>query len=195
MWAGQSSLQMSGYDSLIHRLQDAAIPIFMSEYGANIPNPRLFQETLALYSPQMSQVFSGGCAYTFWEAANSYGLVDLVNQEHPRDRSAEAVEQRHQSALTRANNPRKTAEKRYTNRGILSVFHDFVRYKENLKATRGIESTWEGDVMEREAAERGNVDTTQMSWPWEPEYQMPDTVVDWVQLEDGLSGKGLLYVM
>ena len=49
--------------------------------------------------------------------------------------------------------------------------------------------------MEREAAERGNVDTTQMSWPWEPEYQMPDTVVDWVQLEDGLSGKGLLYVM
>lgn len=195
MWAGQSNLQMSGYDSLINRLQDTAIPIFMSEYGVNIPNPRLFQETLALYSLQMSQVFSGGCAYTFWESANSYGLVDLVDQEHPRDRSAEAVEQRHQSALSRANNPRKTAEKRYTDRGTLSVFHDFVRYRDNLKATRGIESTWEGDVMEREAAERGNVDTTQMSWPWEPEYQVPDTVVDWVQLEDGLSGKGLLYVM
>jgi hypothetical protein len=195
MWAGQSNLQTSGYDSLIRRLQDAAIPIFMSEYGVNIPNPRLFQETLALYSPQMSQVFSGGCAYTFWESANSYGLVDLVDQEHPRDRSAEAVEQRHQSALTRANNTRKTAEKRRTDRGILSVFHDFIRYRDNLKATRGIESTWEGDVMEREAAERGNVDTAQMSWPWEPEYQMPDTVVDWAQLEDGLSGKGLLYVM
>ncbi|KAF2997648.1 hypothetical protein E8E13_005309 [Curvularia kusanoi] len=177
MWAGESNLQMSGYESLLNRLQDAAIPIFMSGYGANIPNPRLFQETLALYSPQMSRVFSGGCAYTFWEAMNSYGLVDLVDQEHAPSASAEAIEQRHQSALTKADNPRKTAEKRRTDRGILAIFHDFVRYKENLEATRGIDTAWEGNIMEHEAAERGNVDTTQMSWPWEPEAQLPDTIV------------------
>jgi hypothetical protein len=195
IWAGQSNMQISGYEALITRLQNATIPIFMSEYGTRIPDPRLFQETVALYSPQMSQVFSGGCAYEFWHAGNGYGIVDLVDQEQARSTPAWAVKQRREKALARSDDPNKTAEKRETERGTLSIFHDFVNYKKNLDSTRGIDSSWEGDVMEREAAERRTVDTSQMSWPWEPEFQVPDTVVDWAELEDAMKGNSLLNVI
>lgn len=191
-WAGRASMQISGYDALVDSLQDAALPIFMSEYGTNILSPRLFQETAALYSPQMSQVFSGGCVYEFFEEVNRYGLVEFVDQDQGRNIPAGTVERRRTERLARSDNPRKTADKRQTDRGILSIFHDFVNYKENLDATRDIESTWEGDVMEREAAERGNVDLGRMSWPWEPENQLPDNVVNWAQLEDQINGGGLI---
>ncbi|XPS73877.1 hypothetical protein M3J09_006010 [Ascochyta lentis] len=192
-WAGQSDMLASGYEALATRLQGAAIPILMSEYGTNIPQPRLFQETAALYSPRMSQVFSGGCAYEFWQSANGYGLVELLDQEQARTTPAWAVQQNHDRALSRSNDPNKTAEKRETERGTLSIFHDFVNYKKNLDKTRDIEHHWEGDVLEREAAERGNVDTTQLNWPWEPEFQVPDTVVDWTRFEN--EANALLHVM
>jgi hypothetical protein len=195
MWAGPSNYQISGYDRLVARLQSAALPIIMSEYGVNIQNPRKFEETSALYSPAMSQVFSGGCAYEFWEGSNAYGLVELVNQEQARSTPAWAVEKSRESALARAYDPKKTAEKRQTERGPLSIFHDFVNYKANLDATRGIDMNWEGDVMESEAAERGTVDLSQRQWPWEPENQVPDTVVDWTETEGVVNGRGLLYVM
>jgi len=47
----------------IDQLKHAAIPISFSEYSNSAYQPRLFQETKALYSLQMSQVFSGGCVY------------------------------------------------------------------------------------------------------------------------------------
>ncbi|KAF1933079.1 glycoside hydrolase family 72 protein [Didymella exigua CBS 183.55] len=194
MWAGLSNYQISGYERLVARLQSAALPIIMSEYGVNI-QPRQFEETAALYSPQMSQVFSGGCAYDFWESSNGYGLVELVNQEQPRTTPAWAVEQDDETPLARADDPEKTAEKRQTERGPLSIYHDFVNFKAKLDATRHIEHDWEGDIMEREATERGSVDVSQMNWPWEPENQIPDTVVDWVETEDLVNGRGLLYVM
>ncbi|KAF1351608.1 hypothetical protein EJ07DRAFT_137674 [Lizonia empirigonia] len=123
IWAGQSDMLASGYGALIDRLRNNAIPIIMSEYGTNIPNPRLFQETKALYSPRMTQVFSVGCAYDFWQGKNGYGLIELIEKE------------------------KKTAEKRETERGTLSIFHDSMNYRENLDATRGIDSSWEGDVI------------------------------------------------
>ena len=187
-------MQVSGYSNLVTRLQNAAIPIFMSEYGTLIPDPRLFQETAALYSPEMSQVFSGGCAYEFWNSSNGYGLVELVGQEQARTTPAWAVEQRRDKAIERSDNPSKTAEKRETERGTVSVFHDSVNYRDNLNATREIDSSWEGDVMEREAAERGNVDTRQRNWPWEPEFQVPVTVVEWAEIENIAKGN-LTYVM
>lgn len=182
MWAGPSNYQMSGYDRLVARLQSAALPIIMSEYGVNTQKPRQFQETAALYSPQMSQVFSGGCAYEFWESRNAYGLVELVGQEQARTTPDWSVEQYRKRALARAANSKKTAEKRQTERGALSIFHDFVNYNAHLDETRDIEHNWEGDVMDREAAERGNVDISQRHWPWEPANTIPRTVIDWEQV-------------
>lgn len=53
----------------------AHVPVFFSEYGANVGIPRIFSETRAIYSPEMTGVFSGGFVYEFFEAPNRYGLV------------------------------------------------------------------------------------------------------------------------
>jgi 1,3-beta-glucanosyltransferase GAS4 len=39
--------------------------------------PRTFQEVTAIFSDQMTGVFSGGLAYEFTEEPNNYGLVDI----------------------------------------------------------------------------------------------------------------------
>jgi hypothetical protein len=48
----------------------------MSEYGC-ITNTRTFQEVAALYSDEMTAVFSGGLVYEYSNEGNGYGLVNI----------------------------------------------------------------------------------------------------------------------
>lgn len=48
----------------------------MSEFGC-ITNTRTFQEVAALYSTNMTSVFSGGLVYEYSEEGNGYGLVTI----------------------------------------------------------------------------------------------------------------------
>ncbi|KAH8780248.1 glycolipid anchored surface protein [Diaporthe sp. PMI_573] len=78
-WAGRnSSMQISGYNQLVHLFSDTDIPVFFSEYGANTARPRVFHETTAIYSSEMTHVFSGGCVYQFYQGPNGYGIVELT---------------------------------------------------------------------------------------------------------------------
>lgn len=47
-------------------------------YGCNLVQPRIFQETTALYSEQMTGVFSGGLIYEFTQSTAKYGLVEVA---------------------------------------------------------------------------------------------------------------------
>ncbi|UKZ83884.1 hypothetical protein TrVFT333_011699 [Trichoderma virens FT-333] len=81
-WCGQSTMQKSGYDEQTTFFSNYSVPVFFAEYGCNLPNgaaARIFQETAALYSDEMSAVFSGGIVYMFFEEANDYGLVSVSN--------------------------------------------------------------------------------------------------------------------
>lgn len=131
------------------------MPIFFSEYGNQNHQPRLFQETKALYSPRMSQVFSGGRVYEFWQGSNGYGLVEMFEREQAsRDPRFVA----YHLALTRADDQTKVFEKRDNGQGLLLIFHDFVNYKENLAATRAAESGWDPNFMYHGGMERRSVD-------------------------------------
>ncbi|KAL2279655.1 hypothetical protein FJTKL_13333 [Diaporthe vaccinii] len=78
-WAGRnSSMQISGYNQLVSQFSDTDIPIFFSEYGANTVTPRVFHKTTAIYSPEMTHVFSGGCVYEFYCGPNRYGIVEIT---------------------------------------------------------------------------------------------------------------------
>ncbi|KAF2124341.1 glycoside hydrolase family 72 protein [Dothidotthia symphoricarpi CBS 119687] len=180
LWSGQSSMAISGYDQMIKRLEHATIPIFFTEYGANVHQPRLFQETKAIYSPQMSHVISGGCVYEFWQGTNMYGLVEMI--EHGRDPKWSS----YQASLARADDPSKTIEKRETEHGLFLIFHDFENYKASLAATRDAESDWDRGLVEPEIVQEASVDTTQISWPWEPEFREPESCIDWEQTEKSL---------
>jgi hypothetical protein len=53
------------------------VPVFFAEYGCkDVPgggDGRKWQETTALYSDEMTSVFSGGIVYMYFEEENDYG--------------------------------------------------------------------------------------------------------------------------
>jgi len=78
-WCGNSSYTQSGYDQRVAEFSNYSVPLFFSEYGCNLVQPRLFTEVGAIYSSEMTPVFSGGLVYEWSQEVSDYGLVDLTN--------------------------------------------------------------------------------------------------------------------
>jgi hypothetical protein len=77
-WCGQSTFAASGYQERTAAFQNFSVPAFFSEYGCNNPGggkSRVWQETAALYSSQMNQVWSGGIVYEYFEEQNDFGML------------------------------------------------------------------------------------------------------------------------
>ncbi|KAI1407689.1 carbohydrate-binding module family 43 protein [Hypoxylon sp. FL1857] len=79
-WCGKSSFTESGYDVQVKFFSNFSVPVFFAEYGCNTvggAEGRLWDDTTALFSNQMTGVFSGGISYMFHEEENDYGLVKV----------------------------------------------------------------------------------------------------------------------
>ncbi|KAI1475346.1 carbohydrate-binding module family 43 protein [Daldinia eschscholtzii] len=79
-WCGKSSFTESGYDVQVKFFSNYSVPVFFAEYGCNTvggAEGRLWDETTAIYSNQMTGVFSGGIVYMFHQEDNDYGLVKV----------------------------------------------------------------------------------------------------------------------
>ncbi|RMZ11453.1 hypothetical protein D0860_03385 [Hortaea werneckii] len=78
-WAGKSDFQMSGWKNEVEMYEKLTrTPMLLNAYGTNVSQPRVWDEVLCLYSPDMTGVFSGGFAYTFFEYGKcEYGLVEI----------------------------------------------------------------------------------------------------------------------
>ncbi|KAG0634286.1 Glucanosyltransferase-domain-containing protein [Tuber brumale] len=76
-WCGPSSFVQSGWNKKVENYTDYSIPLFLSEFGCIEVKPRIFNEVKALYSTQMTSVFSGGLVYEFTQEPNNYGLVQI----------------------------------------------------------------------------------------------------------------------
>ncbi|KAI1396842.1 carbohydrate-binding module family 43 protein [Hypoxylon fuscum] len=79
-WCGKSSFTESGYDVQVNFFSNYSVPVFFAEYGCNTvggAEGRLWDDTTALYSSQMTDVFSGGIVYMFHQEENDYGLVKI----------------------------------------------------------------------------------------------------------------------
>ncbi|KAF4589510.1 beta-1,3-glucanosyltransferase [Ophiocordyceps camponoti-floridani] len=77
-WCGKSDMQKSGYSQQVKFFESYSVPVFFAEYGCNIPGGaknRVFDETAALYSDEMTKVMSGGIVYMYFQEDNDYGLV------------------------------------------------------------------------------------------------------------------------
>ncbi|KAH6889776.1 Glucanosyltransferase-domain-containing protein [Thelonectria olida] len=83
-WCGESTMQKSGYSDHVEYFKNYSVPVFFAEYGCNTPDGaagRIFQETTALYSDEMTEVFSGGIVYMYFQEDNDYGLVKISNDK------------------------------------------------------------------------------------------------------------------
>lgn len=79
-WCDPSSFTKSGWDKKVQTYKDYSKPIFLSEFGC-ITNRRDWGEIAALYSTDMTGVYSGGLAYEYTVEPNGYGLVEISNGE------------------------------------------------------------------------------------------------------------------
>jgi 1,3-beta-glucanosyltransferase GAS5 len=77
-WCDPSSFTQSGWDVKVQTYSNYSLPLFLSEFGC-ITNTRNWEEIKALYSTQMTPVYSGGLVYEYTLEANGYGLVELNN--------------------------------------------------------------------------------------------------------------------
>ena len=81
-WCKSSdTFQTSGYQARTQDLAGYTVPAFFAEYGCNTNPPRLFADTLALYSSEMTDVWSGGLVYQYFQGGNNYGLYNLVENK------------------------------------------------------------------------------------------------------------------
>lgn len=78
-WCGDSSFTTSSYNVLVSDLTGTSVPVFFSEYGCNVPAPRIFTEVPVIYGPLMTPVLSGGMVYEFSQEASNFGLVNINN--------------------------------------------------------------------------------------------------------------------
>ncbi|KAH7104727.1 Glucanosyltransferase-domain-containing protein [Auriculariales sp. MPI-PUGE-AT-0066] len=75
-WKGDAT--ESVYDSVNQNFGSLNVPVYFSEFGSPASPPRLFTEVDALFGDTMSQIWSGGLAFAYFQSIQSgFGLVDI----------------------------------------------------------------------------------------------------------------------
>ncbi|BFZ57736.1 hypothetical protein PYCC9005_004789 [Savitreella phatthalungensis] len=85
-WCGQSTFMQSGYAARTAELANYPKPALITESGCNAVQPRTFGDIPAVYSSDMTGVWSGYVVYEWAQEANDYGMVDMDSamMPHPR---------------------------------------------------------------------------------------------------------------
>ncbi|KAJ9489361.1 hypothetical protein VN97_g3884 [Penicillium thymicola] len=100
-WCDPSSFTTSGWDQKVKNFTGYGIPLFISEYGCNT-NTRKFEEVTALYSTDMTPVYSGGIVYEYSEEGSKWGLVKIDGNDVKKLKDYDALK----SAFDKTDNPK-----------------------------------------------------------------------------------------
>jgi hypothetical protein len=87
-WCGDSSYTTSGYSGLTANITEYNIPIFFSETGCNVVQPRTHADQGAIFGPEMTPYWSGAIIYEWIQEMNGYGLVQFGPHVDPNSPGA-----------------------------------------------------------------------------------------------------------
>ena len=77
-WCGPTSaktnFETSGYADRTQEFSSYNVPAFFAEYGCNTDPPRVFDETPVLYGKNMTDVWSGGIVFEYFQGVNKFGM-------------------------------------------------------------------------------------------------------------------------
>ncbi|KAA1468466.1 carbohydrate-binding module family 43 protein/Glycoside hydrolase family 72 protein [Dentipellis sp. KUC8613] len=76
-WCGNSTFEKS-YAGKTADFANYNVVAYFSEFGCNNPSPRVWTEVAALFSSQMSPVWSGGLAFSYFPAESDQGEFGMV---------------------------------------------------------------------------------------------------------------------
>ncbi|BEI87921.1 uncharacterized protein CcaverHIS019_0106390 [Cutaneotrichosporon cavernicola] len=76
-WCGDSSLAESNWNTITQGFSDITVPTYMSEFGCITSPPRLWTEVAALLATPVSDVFSGGIAFSYFPTSDGYGMTTI----------------------------------------------------------------------------------------------------------------------
>ncbi|KAF8523442.1 1,3-beta-glucanosyltransferase [Hysterangium stoloniferum] len=94
-WCGDSTFAAS-YSGTNTAFKDLPYPAYFSEFGCNTQPPRLWTETAALFSSDMTSVWSGGIAFEYFADGQNFGMTTLSSDNKtitPNDDFARLVTQ------------------------------------------------------------------------------------------------------
>lgn len=74
-WCGNSTYATSGWEAITTGFANLPVAAYMSEYGCIFQPPRIWNEVNALFSSPVSDVFSGGVAFSYFPTSDGYGMV------------------------------------------------------------------------------------------------------------------------
>ncbi|KAH9819182.1 glycoside hydrolase family 72 /Carbohydrate-binding module family 43 [Melampsora americana] len=83
-WCGDSNYQSSGYAAFKDNFKDLTSALYMSEFGCNTAPKRLWTEVKAIYSPLMSDIWSGGSAFSYYTSLQGFGLTTTSKGSDPK---------------------------------------------------------------------------------------------------------------
>jgi hypothetical protein len=114
-WCGESDIEKSGYADWVDFYKDYNVPVFFAEYGCNSPGGaegRKFDDTRALFSDDMTGVFSGGLVYMYHQEDNDYGVVEVKGDKAERMDNFFELKKAHKAV-----DPKGVEEDDYTPKG------------------------------------------------------------------------------
>ena len=76
-WCGNETLSSSHWDTITSGFSALPVATYMSEFGCITSPPRLWTEVTALFASPVSDVFSGGVAFSYFPTADGYGMTTI----------------------------------------------------------------------------------------------------------------------
>jgi len=79
-WKGDATI--ASYSGSNQDFANYNIPAYFSEFGSNLDPPRLFTEVQALFGSDMSQIWSGGLAFSYFQSLQAgFALVNISSDD------------------------------------------------------------------------------------------------------------------